>query len=80
MSQLPSFLFSAAIVLGPCSVSHHPAGVVVQFFSFQPFHQFVALAAWSCVPHQVAVSGAWSGARWVPCLSIAFGGLPAGGL
>ena len=72
MSQLPQFLFSAAVQLGPSSISHHPAGVVVQFVSGQAFQAFIALAAWACIPHQVAVSGGvWS---------VAFGCLPAGGL
>ena len=72
MSQLPSFLFSAAISLGPCAISHHPAGVVVQFFSFGSFCAFLRLVSWACIPHQVAVSSG--------CCSVAFGGLPAGGL
>lgn len=69
--QLPSFLCSAALGL-PCSVSHHPVGVVVQFASGLAFQQFVALVSWACVPHQVAVSGG--------VFSVAFGALPAGGL
>ena len=72
MSQLPSSLFLAAIRLGPSSITWHPSGVVVQFSTSLAFQAFIRLPAVKRIPHQVAVSGG--------CWSVAFGGLPAGGL